>query len=119
MTHASTTRQGAEVGRDPVLRTSRPKGRAHGGARVRRAIPPCDAEHGAARPEAGRAGGSVGRPGVAQAARTAARRTATGPAASSFCRWRLITMRWIWFVPSKICMIFASRMNRSSGNSVV
>ncbi|WP_261569082.1 hypothetical protein [Frankia gtarii] len=25
-------------------------------------------------------------------------------------RWRLMTMRWIWLVPSKICMILASRM---------
>ncbi|CAB4960161.1 unannotated protein [freshwater metagenome] len=30
-----------------------------------------------------------------------------------------MTIRWIWFVPSKICMIFASRMNRSTGKSVV
>ena len=32
-------------------------------------------------------------------------------------RWRLMTRRWIWFVPSKICMIFASRRYRSTGNS--
>src|SRR3546814_5237078 len=30
---------------------------------------------------------------------------------------RLITIRWIWFVPSKICMTFASRMKRSTGKS--
>ena len=30
---------------------------------------------------------------------------------------RLMTMRWIWLVPSKICMTFASRMYRSTGKS--
>ncbi len=28
-----------------------------------------------------------------------------------------MTRRWIWFVPSKICMILASRRYRSTGNS--
>ena len=32
---------------------------------------------------------------------------------------RLMTMRWIWLVPSKICMTFASRMYRSNGKSSV
>ena len=32
------------------------------------------------------------------------------PAADSFARCLPMTMRWIWLVPSKICMTFASRM---------
>ena len=32
---------------------------------------------------------------------------------------RLITILWIWLVPSKICVTFASRMNRSTGKSRV
>ena len=32
------------------------------------------------------------------------------PAADSLARCLPITMRWIWLVPSKICMTFASRM---------
>ena len=42
---------------------------------------------------------------------------ATGPAspqaitpALSFARDREMTIRWIWLVPSKICITFASRM---------
>src|SRR5436305_13754120 len=31
----------------------------------------------------------------------------------------LITSRWIWLVPSKICVTFASRMYRSTGKSRV
>ena len=30
-----------------------------------------------------------------------------------------MTVRWIWFVPSKICITFASRISRSTGNSFV
>ncbi len=30
-----------------------------------------------------------------------------------------MTRRWIWLVPSKICMTFASRMKRSTGKSRV
>ncbi|GAA2814623.1 hypothetical protein GCM10019017_70470 [Streptomyces showdoensis] len=41
--------------------------------------------------------------------------TGTGQAFS----WRLMTSRWIWLVPSKICMILASRMYRSTGKSRV
>jgi hypothetical protein len=36
-----------------------------------------------------------------------------------FSRCRAITMRWIWLVPSKICMIFASRIYLSTGKSRV
>ncbi len=39
------------------------------------------------------------------------------PARAQEARWRLMTRRWIWFVPSKICMILASRRYRSTGNS--
>ncbi len=34
-------------------------------------------------------------------------------------RWRLMTSRWIWLVPSKICITLASRMKRSTGKSLV
>ena len=34
-------------------------------------------------------------------------------------RWRAMTSRWIWFVPSKICMTLASRIIRSTGKSCV
>ena len=34
-------------------------------------------------------------------------------------RCRLMTRRWIWLVPSKICMTLVSRMYRSTGKSVV
>ena len=35
--------------------------------------------------------------------------------APQFSRWREITMRWIWFVPSQIWLILASRIMRSTG----
>ncbi len=34
-------------------------------------------------------------------------------------RSRPMTIRWIWLVPSKICITFASRMYRSTGKSRV
>jgi hypothetical protein len=34
-------------------------------------------------------------------------------------RSRLMTIRWIWLVPSKICITLVSRMYRSTGKSVV
>lgn len=40
---------------------------------------------------------------------------AVRPRAYSAARLRLMTTRWIWFVPSKICMTFTSRMKRSTG----
>ena len=40
----------------------------------------------------------------------------TQPPASN---WREMTRRWIWFVPSKIWVTLASRMNRSTGKSFV
>ena len=35
------------------------------------------------------------------------------------CNPRPMTSRWIWFVPSKICITLASRMKRSTGKSRV
>ena len=38
---------------------------------------------------------------------------------SSLLSDREITNRWIWLVPSKICITLASRMYRSTGKSLV
>ena len=35
-----------------------------------------------------------------------------------FRRWRAMINRWIWFVPSKICVTLASRIIRSTGCSL-
>ena len=39
--------------------------------------------------------------------------------ASPLASERAITIRWIWLVPSKICITLASRMKRSTGKSFV
>ena len=45
-------------------------------------------------------------------------RHATGPV-QLLARSRLMTRRWIWLVPSNICMTLTSRMYRSTGKSLV
>ncbi len=49
--------------------------------------------------------------------RTPGQRWVTEP--PPLARLRAMTIRWIWLVPSKICITFASRMNRSTGKSRV
>ena len=60
------------------------------------------------------------RPGAGARRRPAGRLPSASPRArAQRASPRLITSRWIWLVPSKICITLASRMKRSTGKARV